>query len=103
MIELKTSQKGYRLQLSGELGYEQLPDLLATAQQIDAQPKPTTIEWSDLKHLHYACVQVLLALGKRVPLKFKEPSPELHQKLNRYGIWQALLSPSAGDTPSTQS
>lgn len=96
MIELKTGKKGYQFVLQGELRFEQLTDLLTAAQQIEAQPKPTTIDWSNLQSLHYACLQVLIALGKSLEasglrITFKEPSPDLYDRLNRYGIWQTLL------------
>ncbi len=96
MIELKIGKKGYQLVLEGKLGFDQLPALLEAAQQIEAQPKPTTVEWGSLQSLHYACLQTLIALGKSLeasgqPIAFKEPSPDLYDCLNRYGIWQAVL------------
>ncbi|MCS7066446.1 MAG: STAS domain-containing protein [Fimbriimonadales bacterium] len=96
MIELKTGKKGYQLRLQGELRFEQLPELLTAAQQIEAQPKPTTVEWSNLQGIHYACLQVLIALGKSLEasghsIAFKEPSPDVYDRLNRYGIWQTLV------------
>lgn len=96
MIELKTCKKGYHLTLGGALSYEQLPTLLEAAQQIESQPKPTTIEWSNLQGLHYACLQVLMALSKSLEasgqrIAFKEPSPDLYDRLSRYGVWESLL------------
>lgn len=95
MIDLKSGKRGMRLTLSGELGFDQLPTLLQVAQQIEAENKPVTLDWSNLQSLHYACLQVLIALGKSVEargnsIQFKEPSPELHTLLHRYGIWTTL-------------
>ncbi|MFN7015787.1 MAG: STAS domain-containing protein [Fimbriimonadales bacterium] len=96
MIELKTGTRGYQLVLKGELGFEQLTALLEAAQHIEAQPAPTTIEWSNLENLHYACLQTLIALSRSLEasghrIAFKEPSPNLYDRLNRYGVWQAIL------------
>ncbi len=97
MIDLKMGKRSARLVLSGELGYDQLQPLLQTAQQMEAVGKPLTLDWRDLHTLHYACLQVLMALVKSMtekgcPVQLSEPSPELHAILLRYGIWAGLGS-----------
>ncbi len=101
MIDLNIGKKAARLTLSEELGFEQLQPLLQAAQQIEAAGKPLTLEWQTLQHLHYACLQVLIALGRSlaqqgIPIQAKEPSPELYALLQRYGLWRELF----GATPS---
>lgn len=95
-IQLKSSGKGYRLNLSGEIGYAQVNELYQVAQQIAENPKPTTIEWENLHAIHYAGIQVLIALSKslqnhNLPLRYKEPAPDLYAQLERYGLWHAMI------------
>jgi ABC-type transporter Mla MlaB component len=101
MIDLNIGKKAARLKLSGVLEFEQLQPLLQAAQQIEAAGKPLILEWHALQSLHYACLQVLIALGKSlamqgIPAQVKEPSPELYAQLQHYGLWNELL----GATPS---
>ncbi len=96
-LQLKTNSKGYRLSLSGTIGFEQMQELLQLAQQIAQEPKPTTVEWENIESIHYAGIQVLLSLCKslesaQVPLRFKDPAPQLHEQLKQFGLWQALMS-----------
>ncbi|GBC93934.1 hypothetical protein HRbin15_02436 [bacterium HR15] len=98
MIDLKIGKREARLTLKGELGFDQLQPLLQAAQQIEAAGKSVTLDWNQLQSLHYACLQVLIALGKSVEanggrIAFNEPSPDLYDRLKRYGVWQALLEP----------
>lgn len=96
-IQLKSSSKGHRLILSGEIDFGQVNELYQVAQQIAENPKPITVEWGDLTSIHYAGVQTLLALGKTlqhqgVGIRYKEPAPQLYAQLQRFGLWQALLN-----------
>jgi ABC-type transporter Mla MlaB component len=96
MIDLNIGKKAARLTLNGVLGFDQLPLLLQAAQQIEAAGKPLILEWHALQSLHYACLQVLIALGKSLAIQgitaqAKEPSPELYAQLQRYGLWHELF------------
>lgn len=96
-IQLKTTSKGHRLILSGDIGFDQIETLYQTAKQVVETPHPTTIDWENLHSIHYAGVQVLVALAQSLrnhqkPVRVKEPAPELYEQLRRYGIWQALLT-----------
>jgi ABC-type transporter Mla MlaB component len=93
MIDLNIGKKAARLTLNGVLSFDQL---LQAAQQIEAAGKPLILEWHALQSLHYACLQVLIALGKSLAIQgitaqAKEPSPELYAQLQRYGLWHELF------------
>ncbi|MCS7272718.1 MAG: STAS domain-containing protein [Fimbriimonadales bacterium] len=95
---LKTTQKTHRLTLSGEIGYSETAQLWEAIQHIAQHPKDTTLEWSNLNRIHFAGVQMLIALRKTLEdhgctLQCLEPSPDLYQQLRTFGVWHALVQP----------